>query len=122
MASAYAKADEVALALIKPPDVKPSAIEPLAIRPLDIRPLDVDEGMRTISAIPIYAAIEEKYPGEYAKMEEILQRLESQAGRHNELRGLYCLLQTPCRCYVRRKAEAASLCCPNHCIAQSLKS
>lgn len=72
MARANAKAGQVALALIKP-EFKPSVIEPLAVRPLDIRPLDVDEGMRAISAIPIYAAIKEKYPEGYSKMEEVLR-------------------------------------------------
>lgn len=57
----------------KPPEVKLVAIAPLAIKPMDIRPLDVAEGMRAISAIPVYAAIKEKYPAEYPKMEEVLR-------------------------------------------------
>ena len=58
---------------IKPPDIKLAAIQPLAVKPFDIRPLDVDVGMRAISAIPIYAAIKEKYPEDYSKMEEVLR-------------------------------------------------
>lgn len=58
---------------IKQPDIKLAALEPLAIKPLDVRPLDIDEGMRAISAIPIYAAIKEKYPADYPKMEEVLR-------------------------------------------------
>ena len=73
VATMHAKADDLALAFVKPPDVKPSPIEPLAVRPFDIRPLDVDLGMRVISAIPIYAAIKENYPEDYSKMEEVLR-------------------------------------------------
>jgi hypothetical protein len=72
-ATLYASADDLALAFAKPPEVMPSPIEPLAVRPLDIRPLDVDEGMRVIAAIPIYAAIKESYPEDYAKMEKVLR-------------------------------------------------
>ncbi len=58
---------------VEPPAIKLAAIQPLAIKPLDIRPLDVAEGMRAISAVPIYAAIKEKYPAEYPKMEGVLR-------------------------------------------------
>jgi hypothetical protein len=58
---------------IKPPAIKQAAIKPLAVRPLDIRPLDVDAGMQAIAAIPIYAAIKENYPEDYAKMEGVLR-------------------------------------------------
>jgi hypothetical protein len=68
-----AKPSDNKLSDIKPTDIKLAAIEPLAIKPLDIRPLDVAGGMRAISAIPIYAAIKEKYPAEYPKMEEVLR-------------------------------------------------
>jgi hypothetical protein len=77
------KPSAIKLSDIKPADAKPSAtklpeiklaaLAPLAIKPLDIKPLDVDAGMRAISAIPIYAAIREKYPEDYPKMEEVLR-------------------------------------------------